>query len=861
MIGSTSRVEADFQVHLFQDGPVNVILPLTNVRLRDALLDSAPVLAVPNRQPEGLAISVAGAGRHLIHLTWESPVRNRGDELELYWTVPPIAASRLTVSLPAELATARVAGVRGGQWRSAAGGGTQLEADLGRIIEVSARWRPAGPSATIGVREAYLVEVQPQEARIRGALRFEVSRGATTRLRFRVPAGLIVQGVEARAETGESSPPRLQSWSVGPSRELALDFSRPISGNIRVHLDLLIDPVSLSLSGALARASAALGDWRGAVVSLLACADPEAYAGVRSLAIPWPAPLNSKRTEAFWAYRTEQCLATVPPPNSLAGKPADKLGFARIWPPELGSLNGAQGFASLLGDSAALVIRPQLPRVLARQQLTVGLGVTEADLQAKLELSVTEGTVGFLAWQLPDDLTIADVQGSDVLRWSRQGTILQIWLKRGVAASTNGDAGTTTINLSGWLPQVRKDKSGVERLVLPRMRVVGAQSQTTAIDLVRRRPMTIALEGFTHLRAQTTANNRDDVYGSYVATQANYSGTTLISPLKTAETPPPGAPASPPATSPAVPPKSTSGVQVLLAEYVSQLDAMRHVVHEARYLLVHDAGADWKITLPENTMLLSVALAGERAEVCSKVNSNLRIALPAAAGWCEVTVRWSETAPAPNGPWVFCPPRFGNGNGALAVWTLQLPATLQMPSTPVVGSGGGRVGTGGDSDGVAWQCLTRAEALLRAARMLAGQWNDANHPLHTAQMARLEERFYGQLREASRLLDAAGAADVSAATRLAALQKDNQRALKETCWESLRQATETVVKELPLLAAADRLGKANSLVFAFSSHPEQIVLPLATVRSVERQKAVLASVVVTLLAAGVLLIQWRQRKS
>jgi len=50
-------------------------------------------------------------------------------------------------------------------------------------------------------------------------------------------------------------------------------------------------------------------------------------------------------------------------------------------------------------------------------------------------------------------------------------------------------------------------------------------------------------------------------------------------------------------------------------------------------------------------------------------------------------------------------------------------------------------------------------------------------------------------------------------------------------------------------------------VFAFSSHPEQIVLPLATVRSVERQKAVLASVVVTLLAAGVLLIQWRQRKS
>src|SRR5262249_32987245 len=303
-----------------------------------------------------------------------------------------VAASRLALDLPGQLATARVVGARGGQWHSPSPTTTRLEADLGRITEASTRWRPAGPAATIGVREAYLVEVQPQEAHIRGVLRFDVSHGATTRLRLHIPRGLTVQNVEAKGDVGQDNPPRLQSWSVGPSRELALEFSYPVSGSIRVHLDMLVNPAALSLPGMLLRASPVLGDWRSGVAALLASADPEGYGAMRTLILPWPSPVNAKRTEAYWAYRAEQCQAASPPGPATV-RPADKLGFTRIWPADLGNLTSAQGFAALRGsESAALLqVRPKLPQVAAHQQLTIGLNLAEADIQAKLELSVAEG--------------------------------------------------------------------------------------------------------------------------------------------------------------------------------------------------------------------------------------------------------------------------------------------------------------------------------------------------------------------------------------------------------------------------------------------------------------------------------------
>jgi hypothetical protein len=850
MMGTFVEMEAEFQTQIFRDGLVDVKLPLGQVRLKQVLLDSAPVLAVPTRQPDGFAVSVEGKGQHLIKLTWEMHPRPRGDEMELQWTVPAAGANRLSMTIPGAGIPIRVIGNRGGRWLTQSPTASRLEADLGRVAEATIRWPATATPGQMQVREAYLLELQPQEAHLRAVLRYEISNGAASRLQMQLPLGLDVKSVDVKSDSGPDAGPRLQSWSMSPGRELSLDLSYPVSGKLRVHLDLLVNPALLSDVAEVAPLAPVLGGWRAGVLELWAGLDTDGLTASRTIHIPWLAHRSAKRVEGYWAYRAEQLLvASLRParaPSSL-----DKENFTRLWPAELGGLTNVQGFAAVpaSGGAATLRVRPLIPRLQVAQHLNVGLRSAEADFNAQLDVAVTDGTLTLLEWQVPGDLTIADVQGSELLRWSRQGNIVQVWLKRGLAPPAGGEPVHCNFNLTGWLLQTREPGKG-ERVALPRLRVLNAQSQTTSITLFRRIPMTVREENLIHLRHENSPPTPEPVYGVYSATQADYAGVLRIFP-ENAGPPVAAPPASPPTASPGPGTnRAATDVQVMLAEYDSKLDLRHQAIHTATFTLLYQAGATWSVTLPDGATLIEVLVDHQSAAGVQLSGNQLRIPLPARAGWCEVSVAWGamEQFDA-SGQWTFRPPRLDTETQWPAVWTLRVPAMMQTS------------GNRWDHNAFAWQCLRRAEALAKIAQQLSNRWKSDTVAWHEAQMAKDQERFQGQLREAERRLRLAGShADEAALARLAALGKENQRALRDSVWDGLRSKTEDLVKDLPWLAV-NQDATTESLAYSFPEAPTQLSVRLAAPPSTQRVQRLLASFVVTAMALAWFVVSRRKLRT
>src|SRR5262249_29690079 len=151
VVRGVAEFEAEFQAHCFgEEGTLTV--PLAGVELLDALLDGAaayPVALAP--QQVGYALPVKGRGSPPLRLRFSVRLSAGGDERELRFGVPELLASRLTLTVPGDAQYLHAVGGRGAQRVVADAAGTRLEADLGRVGSVQARWRrPAGTPAAVG---------------------------------------------------------------------------------------------------------------------------------------------------------------------------------------------------------------------------------------------------------------------------------------------------------------------------------------------------------------------------------------------------------------------------------------------------------------------------------------------------------------------------------------------------------------------------------------------------------------------------------------------------------------------------------------------------------------------------------------
>jgi hypothetical protein len=496
--------EAVLAVHAFAEGPATVTLPLAGVQLEEVLLDgtrTAPLSAAP--QP-GYAVSVRGKGDHVVTVRFRVPVQGSGADRDLQFTVPRLAQSRLTLTVP-EGARYLQALVRQGA-TTADPHGNRLEVELGQVAgagqvagPLHCRWRQeVGPpqAPVVRVQELYLWDLGASASSLSAVLQYTVRQGAVTRLAVELPAGLEVRTVDVAPPGPEGPVPRLRDWQVldpGPPRRLQLDFQGPVTTGVRVLLDLVPRR------------------------------PPDAHE-----VLPLPAPLGAEASTGYLAYRLNGLTGELK--TYLRVRGIDPADFAQLWKDAQGTAPAALTYACVFGRKPAapalgLELEVQRPRFEAVQDLAWRLGAHEADLRATLRLTAPDGDLGLVEWEVPESVTIARITGP-VRHWSRSGPRVQVWLL--------GTVSDAELQLVGWwllpggpAPGARPEAPSA--LDLPHVWLPAAQAQTTYVRLTAAGGLALARlqeHGLLPLPGPRTSEQQRE----YVAPSPDYGGRFQVRP-------------------------------------------------------------------------------------------------------------------------------------------------------------------------------------------------------------------------------------------------------------------------------------------------------------------------------------------
>ncbi|MCS6849756.1 MAG: hypothetical protein NZ700_01135 [Gemmataceae bacterium] len=508
-----AEIEATLGVYAFGMGPALVTVPLSGVQLREALVDGVPAHATtPRAATEGYALRIAGRGRHVILLRFSVAVTSVDDDRELRFGIPELFSSRLTLRLPAAARVPTVVGARGasrsGQSAEPEPKASLLESDLGRLASVQVRWRSDGASPGSGAplvrtEEAFLWELTAASARLLAVVDYTVVRGTVTGFDLNLPAGLEVRNVEA-GPAGPATPPKLKEWAVTESpagRRCHFEFQGPVRGTVRLTLELL----------------------------------PRAPLGPAPL-LPFPTAVGTPGT-GFLAYRAEGVEASVVEGRALRAIDAEALAetfaqaFARRWESARQErLSPAtKAFWRTPGGSPflRLQLRQRPSSARADVDITWLVGRRRADWSANMRLRDPEGILGLVEWQLPADVTLAQVTGPDIRSWSRRGNRVQIWLRHSIRE--------TTLQLAGWRPLAPPAEQTPAVFDLPPTRVLTPTAEPMLVQLAGVDGQTLTAQRLQNLRP---APDRmlPGVDLAYLSEAGPATGTFRVSPL------PPGPP-------------------------------------------------------------------------------------------------------------------------------------------------------------------------------------------------------------------------------------------------------------------------------------------------------------------------------
>jgi hypothetical protein len=451
-----SEFTAEFQVFSFTDRATFTI-PLSGVELREGtFVDGA--LAYPTAAPGGqggYTLPITGRGPHTVTLPFTLRVGQAGEHTDLTFAVPKLPQSRLLLTLPSTIKLPTVVSAQGAQRTSPAGlGQVRLEADLGRGGVVHVRWLASSRSPRdpkVQVREAYLWDLGQPVPGLMAVLHYLVQGGAAERFSVKLPEGMSVRTVEVKqgATATEGSPePRLRTWQVtgaGDNRQLQMALHSPVPGPVQVTLGLV----------------------------------PRLPPGPGTMLLVLPTPLSAQPTEGFLAYRLEH-WNFVDKPSYLGVTNIPGKTFAQVWRAaglsDTGPPTRAYSFNRRPGGAAALALTLRTPRPEVTQQITWRAQPGYADVLAKAELTSSSTDLMCIEWAVPGELTVADVQGTDVQYWARSDGSLQIWLR--------GARKTTAVAVSGWMVYPPAPASSAARLLtLPALRVRSASLKDTTVRL------------------------------------------------------------------------------------------------------------------------------------------------------------------------------------------------------------------------------------------------------------------------------------------------------------------------------------------------------------------------------------------
>jgi hypothetical protein len=464
--GDVAELKAEFQVYYAGEGSTLLHLPLDGVQLDgETLLDGARVYPEAVRPPRlgyTLKIEKTGSPVHRLSMHFRAPVRSMADDRELLLTLPGVVRSRLMLDLPegarAAEALAGDVPVRGRQRMSALPTGSRLEADLGRLgTPLRLRWSQAvgtAQPAEVRAKEAYSWDLRPDTATLTALLRYAVTRGAPSALALEVPEALEVLSVRVSAATGRGGV-RLKSWRIsgtGAGRRLEIEFQNPVSGDLTAVVQLA--PRRPLLSGE--ELPLPIPKDAQVVESLLACQ----FSGLEA----------RLQAQGLTVFDREQFAA---PWRLLV------MGDPRIpWLPDhaFSFDRGATGAPSLKLD-----LQISAPRIQAVQRVAWRVaGAERADFAATIGLTVPAGNLTLVEWEVPPELTVARISGSELGSWSQTDTRIQAWL--------DGARGPAELQVSGWLKSVQASpapapKPAADQFRLPCLQILSAAAVENWIHL------------------------------------------------------------------------------------------------------------------------------------------------------------------------------------------------------------------------------------------------------------------------------------------------------------------------------------------------------------------------------------------
>jgi hypothetical protein len=435
-IGDSVEFEARLAIRSFENGPVTLSLPFTDVRLQDdGWLDGsrAFLVAAPAGQA-GFQLRVEKPGIHILVLHFRVPLTAEGSEREVRFRVPHAPQSQLTLFVPSG-ATQFQALVRQGSLTrhepSPADTTIRYTAELGRTgAPLVFQWHePSGavPGPVLRVREAHLWSLEPGGATLTTVLHYTVVRGAPSSLTLELPQGLEVQDATARPPDPGRPSPAVAGWRVESEdgkRRLRVEFADPLAHGAYVILRLVP---------------------RGPLPALAT--------------LPVPTPVGAQLAGGFLAYTAKGVEAHVANTGRLRGPyggaagAADIKAFADLW-----SAAGESGLPTLPAPHALqrepggepflqVSLRVATPVARGGQQVTWHVSARQADLRAVARLTAPDGDLlSLVEWEIPANVVVSRVGGrggrDPVARWSRAGNRVQAWFDHAAASAV--------VELEGW---------------------------------------------------------------------------------------------------------------------------------------------------------------------------------------------------------------------------------------------------------------------------------------------------------------------------------------------------------------------------------------------------------------------------
>jgi hypothetical protein len=425
----TANFECDLNVYSFSDGSATVELPFDRIALEQASVDGKPAYPLAHVPPQpGFTLMVDGNGFHRVRLRFTVNVSGTPENRELQFSVPELPQNQLSLNIPAGALHAHAVSARGGQRVTTVNDRLNLQAALGRVNAVRVQWyqtNPVAPKWEAEAKEFHLWDFEPSSPVLRSLFQYHVHHGVLSRLLITLPNRTVVRHVEAMPLPGSrSSAPRLSDWSVTTAsngQHVQLDFQIPIIDSVQVLLELVRidrvgsdDPLSLPATDGAAPSDGILAYRTGGKE----CALTE-YQGVRGIQ---PALFT-----ALWRAAL----------NEDPGTPATAFTFRRTG-----------GVVPLL----RLKLSEDRTQARCGEEVVWTLEPQGAEVTVHATLSSPRADLSLLEWRVPSSVIVNTVTGPHVQSWSRNGSALQVWLKKSVPR--------TEVKLAGFMGgQAKSDTS------------------------------------------------------------------------------------------------------------------------------------------------------------------------------------------------------------------------------------------------------------------------------------------------------------------------------------------------------------------------------------------------------------------